>query len=98
MTPDAMPIAQALEHSESLKKLQHLLRESQARFEILRTVVPQTLCAHIRPGPIDATHWCLFVDNTAIASKLRQLQPLIETAFKTRGWQPLSIRMKVKAA
>jgi hypothetical protein len=98
LTPDALPIARALGANASLMRLQQLLRDSDARFETIRSSLPAPLAAHVRPGPLDAESWSLLAANAAVAAKLRQLQPRLEAAMQRGGWPPVALRIKVVTA
>jgi hypothetical protein len=97
VTPDALRIEQALQQSAPLVRLQQLMRDSNARFEAIRSALPTTLAAHVRPGPIDEAGWSLLAANASVAAKLRQLQPLLEDTLRQRGWQVSAIRVKVQS-
>lgn len=97
ITPAALPIAQALRASAPLVRLQQLLHDSNARFEAIRSCLPATLAAHVRPGPLDEQGWSLLAANAAVAAKLRQLQPRLEDTLRERGWPPAILRIKVAA-
>ncbi len=97
VTPDALPIAQALLASAPLLRLQQLLQDSQARFETIRSCLPATLAAHVKPGPLDAQSWTLLAANAAVAAKLRQLQPRLEDTLCENGWPTLALRIKVES-
>jgi len=97
VTPNALSIDQALGRSAPLVHLQRLLQESNARFEAIRTSLPPALVPHVKPGPVDDEGWSLLAANSAVASKLRQLQPRLEQALRARGWQVTSIRIKVQS-
>jgi hypothetical protein len=98
VTPNALRIEEALNRSPPLARLQQLLRESNARLEAIRPVLPAALAAHVKPGPLDGEGWSLLVANASVAAKLRQLQPRLEEALKQRGWQVTSIRIKVQSS
>ena len=98
VTPNALRIEEALSRSAPLAHLQRLLQESNARFDAIRTSLPPTLALHVKPGPVDAEGWSLLAANSAVASKLRQLQPRLEQALRARGWQVTSIRVKVQSS
>jgi hypothetical protein len=97
MTPDALRIEQAMGQSAPLARLRELMRDSNERFDAIRTTLPATLAAHVRPGPVDDTGWSLLAANASVAAKLRQLQPRLEEALRARGWQVSSIRVKVQS-
>jgi hypothetical protein len=97
MTPDAQRIKEVLNRSEPLKRLRELLQESRERLEIVEVVLPYALRAHIKAGPVDEKGWTLLVANSAVASKLKQLQPRMEEALQTSGRGSFAIRIKVQA-
>jgi hypothetical protein len=98
VTPNALRIEQALDRSAPLVRLQQLMRESNARFDAVRHVLPAALAAHVKPGPVDSEGWSLLVANASVAAKLRQLQPRLEDALKGREWQVTAIRIKVQSS
>jgi hypothetical protein len=51
----------------------------------------------VRPGSLDAEGWTLLAANTAVAAKLRQLQPRLESALLDAGWPAGALRIKVQA-
>ncbi|HEU4459297.1 MAG TPA: hypothetical protein VFR90_09265 [Methylibium sp.] len=95
----AVTIGTALASSAPLAHLQALLRESTARFETVRPLLPAALVEQLRPGPIDESGgWCLLASNTAAAAKLRQLLPVIERALLARVGKPTAVRVRVQSA
>jgi hypothetical protein len=74
-----------------------LLRDSAARYETIRPLLPQALAQHVRPGPVDELGWSLLAANAAVAAKLRQLKPRLEQALAARGWSGGELRIKVHA-
>ena len=95
ITPSALRVQDALARSEPLALLQRRLRESNARFETVRGELPHALAPHVLPGPLDAGGWTLLAANTAVAAKLRQLQPRLEAALADGGWPAGVLRIKV---
>ena len=93
--PGALPIGAALAQSAPLASLRERLRESEARFDAVRALLPPALVAHVRPGPVDETGWSLLAANSAVAAKLRQLQPWLEAALARRGVAVPVVRIKV---
>lgn len=89
------PIAEALAANSTLGSLLLRLKESQARFEVVRTVLPAGLRTHVRPGVLDHEGWNLLAPNGAVAAKLRQCLPLVEQRLVSQGWRPVTIRVKV---
>ncbi len=52
--------------------------------------------AHVTPGPVDDAEWCLLVPNVAMASKLRQLGPLLTQHLQQQGIPLRRLRIKVR--
>jgi hypothetical protein len=92
----SVTLQQATEASPTLARLAELARESVARLKTVEPLVPPTLRAAVRAGPIDTTQWCLLLDNNAAAAKLRQLLPALEAHLRTKGWEHRAIRLKVR--
>jgi len=96
VTPDAMRLQQALQRSEPLARLRLLMRESNARFDAIRSTLPPALAPHVKPGPVDEAGWSLLAANASVAAKLRQLQPRLEAVLQEGGWPVSTIRIKVQ--
>jgi hypothetical protein len=90
-------LQQAAEDSPTLARLAQLARESGERLAAVESLIPLSLRGAVRPGPIDGPDWCLLVDSSAAAAKLRQLLPALLDRLRDRGWQVTSIRLKVQA-
>ncbi len=80
-----------------MARLTGLALESSARLKAIETLIPASLRTAVRAGPIEGSVWCLILDNNAIAAKIRQLLPALESHLRTKGWEVNSIRLKVQA-
>ena len=89
-------LQQAVQGSAPLARLTALARESGERLSAVQQLIPPALRQAIRPGPIDGPSWCLLVENSAAASKLRQLLPTLQKALCARGWDVTAIRVKIQ--
>lgn len=90
-----LSLDEALSRSKPLARLAELLRDSAARFDTVRPLLPPALARHVRPGPVDDLGWSLLVANAAVAAKLRQLKPRLEQALQERGWVAGELRIKI---
>jgi len=88
-------VLQAAEEAPTLARLAQLARESGERLAAIQPCIPASLRACLRPGPIDGTTWCLLVDSSAAAAKLRQLLPVLQSKLNSDGWQVTAIRLKL---
>lgn len=91
-----LPIAEALRASQVLGRLGERMRRSNACFAAVRGLFPPGLAAHVSPGPSDDAGWSLLCANAAVAAKLRQLVPHIETRLRESGHAVASVRIKVQ--
>jgi hypothetical protein len=91
-------LQQAAEESPTLARLAQLARESGERLKAVESLIPLSLRCAVRPGPIEGPAWCLLVDSSAAAAKLRQVIPALLNRLRDRGWQVTSIRLKVQIA
>lgn len=91
----SLPMADALAKSEPLASLLERVRESQARLEAVRALLPPGLADQVQPGPLDETGWTLLVPGGGAAAKLRQCLPRLQEALRARGVAEAAIRVKV---
>jgi hypothetical protein len=91
-------LLQAAEESPTLAALAQRARESGERLQAVQPLIPASLRSAVRAGPIEGTGWCLLVDSSAAAAKLRQLVPALQAHLCSRGWEVNSIRLKVQPA
>lgn len=79
-----------------LARLSELSKDSTARLDAVESMIPAVLRTAVTAGPIDGTNWCLIVNSSAAAAKIRQLLPAMEALLRTKGWQVSAIRLKVQ--
>lgn len=91
----AVPLHEAAEESPTLARLAQLTRESGERLKAIQLCIPAPLRALVRAGPIEGTTWCLLVEGSAAAAKLRQVLPVLQAKLNSDGWQVTAIRLKV---
>lgn len=95
--PFTRPITEALGASQTLGRLLERLRESQARFEVIRPALPPAMRPWVKPGVLDEEGWNLLVPNTAVAAKLRQSLPTLEQLLAEAGWPAVALKVKVQS-
>ena len=95
--PAPTALSDALSAHASLRQLHARIQASQHRLTLLRTVLPGSLMLHLQAGPLDEETWTVLVANAAVAAKLRQLLPRMETTLMQAGC-PQRIRLKLQRA
>ncbi len=89
--------AETVDIAPTLAHLVALMRDSSDRLKAIEGLIPPLLRPAVQAGPVDGGTWCLLVQGSAAAAKLRQLAPALQAALRTRGWQVDVIRIKVQA-
>ena len=89
-------LQQASQNSPTLARLTELALDSRARLKAIETLIPASLLPSIQAGPIDDKGWCLILDSSSAAAKIRQLLPDLQAHLRSRGWEVNSIRLKVQ--
>jgi len=92
----AVTLLQATQESPTLARLTELSHDSVARLKAVEPMIPAVLRSAVKAGPIDEANWCLIVNSSAAAAKLRQLLPAMEAHLRAKGWQVSAIRLKVQ--
>lgn len=92
----SVTLLQASQDSPVLARLTDLTRDSVARLDAVQELIPAALRSSVQAGPIDGAVWCLLINNTATAAKMRQLLPALESHLRSKGWDIDSIRLKVR--
>ena len=90
-----LPMSDALSQSAPLASLLERVRDSNARFAVVRADLPGMLASQVSPGPLDDGGWTLLARNGAAASKLKQCLPRLQERLREHGWAEVSIRVKV---
>ncbi len=91
-------VLQASLESPTLARLVDQSAQSSACLRCIAGLLPPALRQGVQAGPLEGQAWCLLVDSTAIAAKLRQLQPLLLERLAREGHDITAIRLKVRAA
>jgi len=91
----SISLQQAAQESPTLARLSELVRASNDRLQVVRSLLPAPLRASVQAGPMDEGSWCLLVSSNAVAAKLRQLLPSLQSHLSQRGLPVSAIRIKV---
>lgn len=94
----SISLLQATQESPTLGRLAELAMDSTARLKSIEALIPVPLRSAVRAGPIEGAVWCLILDNNAVAAKIRQLLPSLESHLRIKGWEVNSIRLKVQTS
>ena len=89
-------MATALARCEPLEQLLRRLSEARAHFDTVAPMLPPTLRADVRPGPVDGDCWTLLAAHNPAAAKLRQMLPDLLQRLQERGWQGTAIKVRVQ--
>jgi hypothetical protein len=90
-----IPLQQAVQESPTFALLASRVRQSSECLQAIRSLLPAPLRASVQAGPIDDGTWCLLVSSNAVAAKLRQLTPALQSHLNQKDMQVTSIRIKV---
>ena len=94
----SVSLYQATQNSPTLARLSDLALDSSARLKAVELLLPVAIRPSIKPGPIDGAEWCLILNNSAVAAKVRQLLPALQAHLNSKGWEVNSIRLKVQTS
>ncbi len=89
-------VQRATQDSPTLAGLAARALDAQQRLRAVEDLIPAELHAAVLAGPADGDTWCLLVQGSAAAAKLRQLAPALVVRLKAKGWAVETIRLKVR--
>jgi hypothetical protein len=90
-------VQQAADGSATLAGLLARARDAGERLRAIETLIPIEMRPAVKAGPAEEDVWCLLVQGSAAAAKLRQLAPALVARLNAKGWKVASIRIKVQA-
>lgn len=104
----AKTVQQILEEAPSLSQLKVRLALSQQCLKAVLPLIPAPMRKAVHAGPVELQDdpredgpiqqqqcWLLLVDNTAVAAKLRQLQPIIRLRLENSGLNIHNVKIQV---
>jgi len=90
-------LQQAAQDSPTLAGLAARARDASQRLEAVQELIPPEMRGAVQAGPVEGNTWCVLVQGSAAAAKLRQLVPMLQARLKARGWDDVTLRIKVHA-
>jgi hypothetical protein len=90
-------LQQAAEGSPTLASLIARARDAGERLRAVEGLIPPAMRPAVQAGPAEGDVWCLLVNGSAAAAKLRQLSPMLVTRLRSKGWDVNTIRIKVQS-
>ena len=90
-------LQQAAEGSPTLASLIARARDSGDRLRAVEGLIPPAMRPAVQAGPAEGDVWCLLVNGSAAAAKLRQLSPMLVSRLRSKGWDVNTIRIKVQS-
>jgi hypothetical protein len=94
-TARAMVVHDAVLKSPFLSRLGEKLSLSREYLMIVRPMLPINWWPLLEPGPVEDGSWCLLVRSSAVAYKLKQMQPDIESSIADVTGMPIKLRIKL---
>lgn len=91
----AVTLFEATEGSPTLAGLAARARDANERLAAVQDLLPPEMRPAVQAGPAEGEVWCMLVNGSAAAAKLRQLAPLLHARLRSRGWEVSTIRIKV---
>lgn len=92
---NAITVLEATEGSPTLASLAARARDANERLAAVQDLIPPDLRPAVQAGPAEGDIWCMLVNGSAAAAKLRQLAPMLQSRLRSRGWDVATIRIKV---
>lgn len=93
---NAVSLQQASDQSPTLASLAARVHDTNERLDAVLELVPADMRGALSAGPVEDGVWCLLVQGSAAAAKLRQLLPALQARLRSRGWHETTIRIKVQ--
>ncbi|MDM0011440.1 hypothetical protein QTH87_03210 [Variovorax sp. J22P168] len=92
---NAITVLEATEGSPTLASLAARARDANERLAAVQDLIPPDMRPAVQAGPAEGDIWCMLVNGSAAAAKLRQLAPMLQSRLRSRGWDVATIRIKV---
>lgn len=86
---------QASSDSPTLAGLAARAADMQQRLKAVLDLIPVDLRPAVQAGPAEGDSWCVLVQGSAAAAKMRQLAPSLVARLREKGWEVTTIRLKL---
>lgn len=95
-TRTAQPVAEVLGRTDAFAALRAGVEQIAALERDLRQLLPDYLATGIEPGFIKDGTLALFAAHSALAARLRHLEPRLLSDLQQRGWNVRALAVKVR--
>ena len=101
MPPSSRPaapqsVADVLGRTSAFAALRAGVAQMRALLDDLNTLLPDYLAHRVEPGFIKEGELPLFTAHSALAARLRQIEPRLLSELQARGWPVRSIRVRIR--
>lgn len=94
--PRPQPVAEVLGRTEAFAALRAGVAQTAALERDLAALLPEYLASGVEPGFIKDGALTLFAAHSALAARLRHLEPRLLSDLQQRGWNIRSLAVKVR--
>jgi|GEM_PF-307281 len=92
----APSLAEWLDQTSDLAPLRAGMEQVASMESELPRWLPDYLAASVEPGLIKGETLALFVPNSALAARLRQMEPSLVAGLQSHGWRVNALRIRVR--
>jgi hypothetical protein len=92
----AFAARELLEHNDALGPLRAGMQQSRALNSDLHKLLPDYLAAHVKASLIKDGTLVVLTEHSALAARLRHLEPALIGQLQQRGWTVQKLRIKIK--
>ena len=92
----AQPVAELLSRTDAFAPLRAGVEQMSAMRRDLAALLPDYLASSVEPGFIKEGTLTLFAAHSALAARLRHLEPRLLSELQQRGWSVRTLAVKVR--
>ncbi len=94
--PRPQPVGEVLGRTDAFAALRAGVEQTAALERELRELLPDYLASSVEPGFVRDGALALFAAHSALAARLRHLEPRLVADLQQRGWNVRTITVKVR--